>query len=94
MRSSPSKDGARQVDFRDQALAGQGQVADRGELVEVHVAVARFLQGELGAPQLLVLHLQLDLVHLELVQELLGGLRRRTRVRGAGKLRLCLRPQP
>ena len=78
---------------RREALAGQGQVADGGELVKVHVAVAGFLQGELSAPQLIVLHLQLDLVHLELVQDFLAGPCLCTGLWGAGKLRLRLGPQ-
>jgi hypothetical protein len=60
---------------------------------ENRLAKALWEQGELGAAQLLVLHLQLDLVHLELVQELLGRPCACTRLRGAGKLRLGLCPQ-
>ena len=90
MRSSPQQGGARQVDLRNQSLGGQGQVADGGELVKVHVGGAGFLQGELGAPQLLILHLQLDLVHLEFVQDFLGG--PCPCAGGRGKLRLRVRP--
>lgn len=66
------------------------EIANGRELVEVEVPVARFRQGELGASQLVVLHLQLDLIHLELVQELAGGAPEGARRRGLDKLRLRL----
>ncbi len=46
--------------------ADRGQ---RGEVVEIRVAVARFFQELLRFLQLAVLHLQLDLMNLEVVQQ-------------------------
>lgn len=75
-----------EIDFRDQPLARQGEVTDRGELVEIHIAVAGLFQRGIGAPQLFILHFQFDLMHLELVQQFLGRAGRRLFQRCVGKL--------
>ncbi len=51
----------------------QGEVAHRREVIEVGVAAAGVFQAGLGQPELVVLHLELDLVHPEFVDEP-GGL--------------------
>jgi len=52
-----------------------------------------FLQFELAQPELLVLHLELDLVDLELVQERGGGLLGLRQWKSASEPRLRLCPQ-
>jgi hypothetical protein len=54
----------------DETLGVEGEIPDGREVVEVDVAIVGLLQGELGPPQLLVLHLQLDLVDVQLVEEI------------------------
>ena len=82
-----------QVRCDDAALLVEGEVADRGEVVEIHVLLVRLLDLVLIAAQLLVLHLQLDLMDLELVQEIGGGLAHRSGLGAESKSRLRLRPQ-
>ena len=67
----------RQIHLRDPPLAGECGIAHRGEVVEVDVAVARFLQRLLGRAQLPVLELQLDLVDLQLMDHVrvFGGVK-------------------
>ncbi len=60
--------GAGQVDLLDQPVAREGQIADRRELEQINVLITRLFQLDLGLAERFVLHLQLDLVHLEFVQ--------------------------
>ena len=53
-----------QIGFQDPPLLVHGEVADRGQLVEIEVASPRGLELLLRLAQLVVLHLQLDLVYL------------------------------
>ncbi len=64
--------GRGEVRFQYEAGLIQGAIADRSEIVEVEVARARRVEHELEPAQLLVLHLELDLVDLELVQDGVG----------------------
>ncbi len=59
------------------------QVPDRREVVEVHLPFQRLGEGDLGPAKLLGLHLQLDLMDLEFVQQV-GFRRRSTHVAGGG----------
>jgi len=61
--------GAGEVDLGDQAGIAEGEIAERGKFVEMHVVLAGFLQGYLGLAQGLVLHLQFYLVFMEFMQE-------------------------
>ena len=70
-----------QVGILDPAGGVDREVADRGEVVEIQVAIPGVCEIGLGALQLLVLHLQLDLMDLELVQEFRCG-QARGRIRG------------
>jgi hypothetical protein len=65
----PEKRCGGQVRSRDEASSVGGEVTDRGEIVQLDVARVGLFQGNLGASQLLVLHLQLDLVNLKFVQQ-------------------------
>jgi hypothetical protein len=65
-----------EIGLGDLPVGGQREVTNRRELVEIRIAVARRLQGRLRFPQCLVLHLQLDLMHLEFVQHIGDRLRR------------------
>ena len=67
--------GDRQVGLLDQAGLGDRAVPDRGEVVEIEIALPRGVQFRLDGAQLLVLHLQLDLVHPQLVELALDLLR-------------------
>ena len=57
----------------------QREMAGRGKIVEIHIAVAGYLEFHLGPTQLVVLHLQLDLMNLQLVHQLLHVLDRHSR---------------
>jgi len=93
-RRSSSQARAGEVHLPDDAVTAQGQVADRRGLVQGGVAGERGLQLDACPPQLLVLHLQLDLVDLQLVQQALAILRRaRHTVAIPGKLLLGLAAQ-
>jgi hypothetical protein len=65
----PQHGGGSEVGLHDLALGVQGQEAHRCEVEEVGVSAAGFLQQDLGLPDFLVLHLKLDLVHPEFVDE-------------------------
>ena len=71
--------GEREVGFEDQALRADGAVANGGEIVEVEIAGAGGGEFVLRPAQLLVLHFQLDLVDLQLVQQRARCFRRRRR---------------
>ena len=62
--------GRRQVHVADRQVGVDRHITDRGELVKLAVAVAGLGKFELGAPKLLVSHVQLDLVDLEFVDDL------------------------
>ena len=66
--------GGSEVSFQDQSCFIEGQIAHRRELVEVEVPGARGGDFLLRPAQLLVLHLELDLVHLQLVEQTQGFL--------------------
>ncbi|MCK7497561.1 MAG: hypothetical protein MZW92_47350 [Comamonadaceae bacterium] len=66
--------GGGEVDLLDQSRLVQGQISDRGQIVEVEIARSRTLQGLMGAAQLLVLQLQLDLVHAQFMDQPFGRL--------------------
>jgi hypothetical protein len=50
-------------------------MAGWGRIVELYIAVAGRFERRLGPAQLLVLHLQLDLIHAPFAQRLLPGFR-------------------
>ncbi len=85
--------GAREVDLCNLGVGGQGDIAHRGEIVEVRVTVTRFLHGQMSLIQLLVLHLQFDLVHLQFVEQGIGGPARQQGRRGLGQLSFGARAQ-
>ncbi len=58
------------------------EIAHRGELEQISIPLVRGVELELRRGERLVLHLQLDLVDLELVDELAGIRERRRRLRG------------
>jgi len=66
--------GGGEVDLLDQPRLAQGQIPDRSQIVEVEVARSRTLQRCLGAAQLIVLQLQLDLMHTQFVDQSFGRL--------------------
>src|SRR5690606_36362563 len=72
-------------DVDEPPLEVEGAIADRRELVEVGVAGAHLLEALLRLAELAVLHLQLDLMDVEIVDELLAV--RRLVARGAATLR-------
>lgn len=61
--------GARQVYLRGQPFRIEGEIADRGEVIEVDIFLSGFRDHPLGALKLLVLHFELDLVDLQLMDE-------------------------
>jgi hypothetical protein len=64
--------GARgEVRLDDATVLIEGEIGDRGEIIEVHVAGPRFFDDVLRPAELLVLHLELYLVHEKLVEYLL-----------------------
>ena len=70
-------------DLLDRPVAIEGQVADRREVVEVGVARQAVLHLVASPLEFLVLQLQLDLVHLQLVDQPLR-FERRHLVAGGG----------
>ena len=58
-----------EIRLADIAFPAEGKVADRREVIELGVALQSRLQFRPRPLELLVLHLQLDLVHLQLVDE-------------------------
>ena len=71
-RSTPSKLAAGYVDFLDVTILVQRDVAQRGEIVEIHVAIAVGFQALLGLLQFLVLRLQLPLLCAKCLLHLLA----------------------
>ena len=61
--------GPGQIGFADASLAIEGQVAHRGEIVEIGDLFQHRLQLTARARQFRVLHLQLDLVDLQLIEQ-------------------------
>jgi len=57
-----------EVGLDEQILVTDGAITNRGLVVEVHVALSLGAQRRLRAAQLLVLHIQLDLMDPQLVQ--------------------------
>ena len=56
----------------DGPIGRQGEIAHGSEIVKVRVILQRHFQLRPALLQLGVLHLQFDLVHLQLMQQLLG----------------------
>jgi len=69
--SAQQRDG-REVDLLDRAVVSKREITDRGEVVEIDIAVARGFKLYLGSAQGLVLYFQLDLMHLKLMQQVFG----------------------
>ena len=61
------KRGAGKVNFIDQAFMVEGEIAHRGKFIEVYIAFEGVFQSNLGATQLLILHLQFNLVDIKFV---------------------------
>ncbi len=68
-----------EIDLADEAAGVEGEIADRGELVQLAVAVAGLLEALPGLAQLFVLRLEFHLIDAELVDER-AQLRRRQRL--------------
>ena len=66
--------GRGEIGFHDLSQLVQRNVTHRGKVIEVAIFVAGFFQPGLDLPQLLVFQLQLDLMHLEFVDEAGGVL--------------------
>ena len=80
---NPEHGAQREIRRHDGVVIGQRQISNRSEVVEVTEFVAGMRQICLGASQFFVLHLQLDLMHFELVKRLAYALDRHSaRVRG------------
>jgi len=63
----PQQLGAGEIDFSDQRLAGKRDITDRSKIVQIHITIPGLLQRNPCLAQGFVLHLQFNLVHLELV---------------------------
>jgi hypothetical protein len=61
-----------EIDLPQSSVAVQAAVSDGCEIEQIRVPAARLLQQLLRLAQLSVLHLEFDLMHLELVQQALG----------------------
>ena len=68
--------GGGEVCLLNQAVFIDRAIRHRGEVIQVEIALARCIQIKLGAAQLFVLHLQFNLVHLQLMHRLPHGLGR------------------
>ena len=76
---SAQKSGGGEIGFQDQSLFGQSAVAHRGQVIKVEIARPSGFDLGLGPAQLLVLHLQPNLVHPQCVELLLNFLGREGR---------------
>ena len=56
------------ISFYNDPVLGKSKIANRGEIIKLHIAVMGCLQRGISASQLLVLHLQFDLVCAKFVQ--------------------------
>jgi len=65
--------GGGDVGFQNQPLFADRAVAHRGEVIEVEIARPDGVQLQLRMPELLVLHLQFNLMHLQFMQRLQHG---------------------
>jgi hypothetical protein len=65
--------GTSEIDLSDGAGGGEGKIAGRREIVEAGVIIQRHLQFIPGLPQLGVLHLKLNLMDLQFVEQPLRG---------------------
>lgn len=61
-------DGAGTIDRHQQVFRAQGKISDRCQVIVIEILVPRSFQFYLDAAQLLILHFQLDLMHLQLVE--------------------------
>ncbi len=68
--------GPREVGLQDQTLFADGEVAHRRKIVKIKIPCPRGFEFALRPPQLLVLHLQFELMHLQFVEQPLGFLGR------------------
>ena len=68
-RSIPSRLAPARFSLADGPVPIQGEIADRGEIVEVGVFLQQRLHLVLGVLEFLVLHLQFDLVDLQFVEQ-------------------------
>ena len=63
-----------EVGFHDETVPVEGQIADGGEVIEVGIPGAGFIELRLVPAKLIVLHLEFNLVHPQLVDKLSGVL--------------------
>ena len=61
-----------EVGFLNQPLFAQGDIAHRREIVQIEISGPGGISFLLGPPQLLVLHIELDLVHLQFMNQAPG----------------------
>jgi hypothetical protein len=61
--------GARQVRLKNHPVPVKAEIPDRGEVVQVDIFFVRFRDLRLCPLKLFVLHFELDLVHLQLVDK-------------------------
>ncbi|MNQ67432.1 hypothetical protein D3C85_819550 [compost metagenome] len=59
------------VGLEDRALHAERQIAYRGQIIEIEIALLGLFELGLRLAQLLILHLQFDLVHAQFMQRLL-----------------------
>ena len=62
-----------QIGFHNQAISSHREVTHRCQVIQVEITRMRQLECQLRPSQLLVLQLQLNLVHLQVVHQLLGS---------------------
>ena len=71
-RSMPIRDDARQVQIGNYSVWIEAEIGNGGEVVEIDVFFAGCGDLRLGPLELLILHFELDLVHLKLLDEPFG----------------------
>jgi hypothetical protein len=65
------KVGSREIDFQNFSSLAECEIANPGKIVEIGIHGSRLLNLCPIPPQLLILHLQLNLMYVKLVDELL-----------------------
>ena len=68
---NPQQIGAGKIRFEDQSVFVQREIAHRRQVVQVEITCARSFQRFLRAAQFVVLQLQFDLMHLQIVKHAL-----------------------
>ena len=69
---APEQLGRGEIQFVNQPVAVEAEIADRGEVVQLGVVVPRRFQCRLRRAQILILDLEFDLMQVQIMHQSLG----------------------